>query len=107
MSELLVWISESCTFDVYPRRTSINEDDVMALPQTKIFLSNAYASGGAVRFLPNAAGDFGLNASAYTGAPWLSGILDLNGDGVDDLIFGAPGDDDKAVDAGRVFVQLA
>ena len=79
----------------------------MALPQTKIFLSNAYASGGAVRFLPNAAGDFGLNASAYTGAPWLSGILDLNGDGVDDLIFGAPGDDDKAVDAGRVFVQLA
>lgn len=79
----------------------------MALPQTKIFLSNAYASGGAVRFLPNAAGDFGLNASAYTGAPWMSGILDLNGDGVDDLIFGAPGDDDKAVDAGRVFVQLA
>ncbi|MFD2450837.1 beta strand repeat-containing protein [Ideonella paludis] len=70
-------------------------------------MSNAYATGGAVRFLPNAAGDFGLNASAYTGAPWLSGILDLNGDGVDDLIFGAPGDDDKAVDAGRVFVQLA
>lgn len=78
----------------------------MPIPQTKVYVSSALASGKANKFLPNATGDF---SGALTGSPtasWLSSISDLNGDGRADLIFGAPGDDDKAVDAGRIFIYL-
>lgn len=78
----------------------------MPVPQTKVFLSAALAAARALRFLPNATGDFRLTVSTSPSTGWLSGIADLDGDSVPDFIFGAPGDDDKAVDAGRVFVHL-
>ncbi len=78
----------------------------MPVPQTKISLANALATGRALRFLPNAAGDFGLSVTGRPAAPWLSVIADLDGDGRPDFVFGAPGDDDKAVDAGRIVVSL-
>ncbi len=78
----------------------------MPIPQTKIYLGTALSAARALRFLPNASGDFSLTVSASTATKWLGSVGDLDGDGLPDFIFGAPGDDDKAVDAGRVFVQL-
>lgn len=78
----------------------------MPVPQTKIYLGTALSMGKALRFLPNASGDFSLAVSTAPGTTWLGSVGDLDGDGLPDFIFGAPGDDDKAVDAGRVFVQL-
>ncbi|WP_245278274.1 putative Ig domain-containing protein [Methylosinus sp. PW1] len=53
----------------------------------------------------NAPGDFAQTVGSDPAAPWVSGIADINGDLVPDLIVGGPGDDDKAVDAGRVYVN--
>ena len=78
----------------------------MPVPQTKLFLANALATGRALRFLPNAAGDFSNSLTGGPVAPWLAVVGDLNADGRADFIFGAPGDDDKFVDAGRIFVSL-
>ena len=79
----------------------------MPIPTNKLYLSTALTSGSAARILPNAAGDLAPLDPYFATAPWLAAAGDMNGDGLPDLIFGAPGDDDKAVDAGRVFVQLA
>lgn len=78
----------------------------MPVPQTKIFLSNALAAGRALRFTPNAVDDFAATVGPRPVAPWLASINDLNGDGRADFIFGAAGDDDKALDAGRVFINF-
>ncbi|WP_428659015.1 hypothetical protein [Reyranella sp.] len=78
----------------------------MPVPQTKIYLAAALSAARAIRFRPNASGDFSLTVSTLPSTSWLSGIADLDGDGVPDLIFGAPGDDDKAGNAGRIFVHL-
>lgn len=79
----------------------------MPIPQTKVYLGTALSIARAVRFLPNASGDFSRAVAATSpGTTWLAGVSDLDGDGLPDLVFGAPGDDDKAVDAGRVFVHL-
>ena len=78
----------------------------MPVPNTKIYLSTTALSGGGFRFLPNAAGDLSNTLVGIPNPAWLSAITDLNGDGVADVIVGAPGDDDKDVDAGRIFVHL-
>jgi Ca2+-binding RTX toxin-like protein len=78
----------------------------MPVPQTKTFLASALAAGKALRFTPNAVDDFAATIGPRPVAPWLSAINDLNGDGRPDFIFGAAGDDDKALDAGRVFVTF-
>ena len=91
----------------------------MPIPQTKLFLSQALATGGAVRLTPVAPGDFALTV---TGAPadWrVQGVqargrfgatvvvTDLDGDGAEDLAIGAPGHnptgEDAAVASGAVF----
>ncbi len=80
----------------------------MAIPTTKLYLSTAVASvAGGYRFLPQAAGDFSPTITTLPGAAWVSGIADLNGDFIPDLIVGSPGDDDKAIDAGRIFIELS
>jgi len=78
----------------------------MPIPQTRILMSSALASGRAIRFLPNAVGDFSATVTTRPAAPWLGSIGDLNGDGRADFIFGAAGDDDKALDAGRIFISM-
>jgi Ca2+-binding RTX toxin-like protein len=79
----------------------------MPIPYTKLSLSAAVASAtGGYRLLPQAAGDFAPTITGVPAAAWVSGITDLNGDGIADFIIGAPGDDDKAVDAGRIFVAF-
>ncbi len=78
----------------------------MPIPQTKIQLGGALASGLAYRFLPVASGDF---AGALTGSsipPWLAYLPDINGDGRPDIVIGAPSDSDKFPDAGRIFIYL-
>lgn len=79
----------------------------MPIPNNKVFLSSAWATGGAVRFTPNTPGDF--VPFGFTGpvASWFGSTFDMNGDGRADLILGAPADDDKATDAGRIFIELA
>ncbi|GAB6141325.1 hypothetical protein JCM14076_20540 [Methylosoma difficile] len=83
----------------------------MPAPFTKLILSSVVTSNtGGYKLLPQAAGDFAPTVAAYPtysslpAAAWVSGIADLNGDLIPDLIIGAPGDDDKLSNAGRIFV---
>ena len=79
----------------------------MPIPFTKLSLSATVTSAtGGYRLLPGAAGDFSPTTSTIPGAAWVSGIADFNGDFIPDLIIGAPGDDDKLVNAGRVFIEF-
>ncbi len=78
----------------------------MPIPQTKVFLSSALNTGTAFRLLPVAPGDFSNTVTAAPAAPWISAIADLNADGRADLVIGAPGDDNKLPDAGRIFVLM-
>ncbi len=78
----------------------------MPIPKTKILLSPTIAAGGGFTLLPEAAGDLSATPLAQVGAHSVASATDLNGDGFADLILGAPGSNDKAVDAGRVYVTL-
>lgn len=79
----------------------------MSIPQTKILLSSTIISGGGYSFTASAPGDFAPVVTGSPVTPWLSGIADLNGDGLADFVFGAAGDDDKALNAGRIYVTLS
>ena len=74
----------------------------MTLPANKISIAAALASGGGYTLLSPMPGD--LTALGLAGG--VASVTDLNGDGFADLILGTPGSNDKAVDAGRVFVTL-
>ncbi len=78
----------------------------MPVPVTSIDLGAILLGIEGYTLLLNAAGDmtptetFGIG-----GAPFIAGISDLDGDLIPDVVIGAPGDDDKTTDAGRIFVS--
>ncbi len=75
----------------------------MPIPATKIYISSAIASGDAYELLAPAPGDLFQTVTGTPAAAWVAGITDLNGDSIPDFIVGAPGSDDKDVNAGRIF----
>ena len=79
----------------------------MPVPNTKVFLGSTILAGGGYSLTPNAAGDFAPTVTGNSAPAWLASVGDLNGDGVADIAVGASGDDDKALDAGRIFVTLS
>jgi Ca2+-binding RTX toxin-like protein len=79
----------------------------MPVPNTKVFLGSTILAGGGYSLTPNAAGDFAPTVTGNSAPAWLASVGDLNGDGVADVAVGASGDDDKALDAGRIFVTLS
>ncbi len=79
----------------------------MPAPVTKIFLSSSNLGVAGYRLMSSAPTDFSSMLAAGTAsAPWLAGISDVNGDGVSEIITGVAFDDDKDVDAGRIFVTF-
>ncbi len=76
----------------------------MPIPNTKINIASALSSGIANRLLPNTPGDFSQLVGVSVPA-WVSSIADLNGDGIAEVVVGVGGDDDKALDAGRIVVH--
>jgi Ca2+-binding RTX toxin-like protein len=78
----------------------------MPIPVTKLLLADTLADGSAYQLLPEAPTDFAPSLLAAAGSTWISGITDLNGDGLAEIITGAPGSDDKATDAGRVYLTF-
>lgn len=78
----------------------------MTLPANKIQLLSTVFAGGGYNLTPDFAGDLATVPVGGLATGNLAGLSDLNGDGVADLAIGAPGDDDKAVNAGRAFVLL-
>ncbi len=78
----------------------------MPAPASKLYLWNIAAGIGGYSLLPEAPGDFGLVLSDPSATQWLATAGDLNGDGVADFIVGAALSDDKAIDAGRIFVAM-
>lgn len=78
----------------------------MLLPQTNILLNSTILGGGGFKFLPTAPGYL---SAAFTGTPmagWLASVGDLNGDGIADLAIAVASDDDKFLDAGRIFITM-
>ena len=78
----------------------------MTAPVTKIFLSSSNLGTAGYRLLASAPSDFSSMVTGVSLAPWISGISDLNGDGIGEVITGSAYDDDKDIDAGRVFVTF-
>ena len=78
----------------------------MPIPSTKIQLNPAIVAGGGYSLLAPDVGDLTATPLGVVGPGSIASVADLNGDGVADLIVGGAGSDDKAVDAGRVFVTL-
>ena len=80
----------------------------MAIPFTKLTLATAVANAATgYRLLPQAPGDFAPTIATQPYAAWVAGIADLDGDLLPDVVIGAPGDDDKDIDAGRIFIELS
>ncbi|MGE0222494.1 MAG: hypothetical protein AB7F35_03750 [Acetobacteraceae bacterium] len=78
----------------------------MALPAAKLYLSSIAAGIGGYRLLPEQAGDFTSTLTGIVALPAVSGIGDIDGDGIPEVVVGAPGSDDKAVDAGRIYIVM-
>lgn len=79
----------------------------MPLPNTKVTLNAAIAAGGGYTLRPNANGDLTSTLAPGLAGGWVSTVGDLNGDGIAEVVIGAAGDDDKAAEAGRIFVAMS
>lgn len=69
-----------------------------------IYLSTITGGARGFQILPETAGDFDLTLISGS---WLGSIADLNGDGLAEIIVGSPGSDDKANNAGRIYVLMS
>lgn len=78
----------------------------MPVPNTKILLGSTILAGGGHTLTPNANGDFSATVTGISAPAWFASLGDLNGDGIADMAIGASGDDDKANNAGRIFITL-
>jgi Ca2+-binding RTX toxin-like protein len=78
----------------------------MPIPNTKILLTQTISAGGGYALLSPAPGDLTASPLGLIGPQSVASVNDLNGDGIADLVVGTPGSNDKAADAGRVFVTL-
>lgn len=76
----------------------------MTIPSNKIQLRASILAGGGYTLNAPAGGDLTATPLGLAGA--VAATTDLNGDGIADLILGTPGSNDKATDAGRIFVTL-
>ncbi|MGB4056557.1 MAG: type I secretion C-terminal target domain-containing protein [Alphaproteobacteria bacterium] len=78
----------------------------MPISPTKVFLSSLVTDpDGGYSLISNDTGD--LNQTVLIpSSTWLSGIADLNGDLIPETITGGPGDDDRFVNAGRIYVNF-
>jgi Ca2+-binding RTX toxin-like protein len=75
-------------------------------PTTKLYINAQIAAGAGYALLTADPGDFSLTLGTALPETWIASGFDLDGDGIADLVVGAPGSDDKDTDAGRVFVVL-
>jgi VCBS repeat-containing protein len=78
----------------------------MLVTDLKTDVLTLFGIGEAFEMFPEVVGDLTPLDPTASAAPLMASTSDMNGDSVPDLIFGAPGDDDKAVDAGRIFVLV-
>jgi Ca2+-binding RTX toxin-like protein len=78
----------------------------MPIPVTKIYLSSSNSGAAGYQFTAPAPTDFSVLVTGASIVPWIAALTDVNGDGISEVITGVAYDDDKAVDAGRVFVNF-
>lgn len=79
----------------------------MPIFNLKTNLPTLFGMGEAFEMFPENIGDLTPLDPGASAAPLLASTGDMNGDSLPDLIFGAPGDDDKDIDAGRIFVLVS
>ena len=78
----------------------------MPVFNAKLFLGTTILSGGGFALLSPERGDLTATPLGTSGPSSIGAVSDLDGDGRADLIVGTPGSNDKAVDAGRIFVAI-
>ena len=78
----------------------------MAITPLKKYLANVAAGIGGYEMDLDQPGELTPTLNVLPGTPWITGVGDLDGDGIAEVMVGGPGSDDKAIDAGRVFVAI-
>lgn len=78
----------------------------MAITPVKKYLSDVASGIGGYAMDADQPGDINATLGGLSGVPWVAGVADINGDGVPEVVVGTPGSDDKAIDAGRIFVVM-
>lgn len=78
----------------------------MAITPLKKYLANVRNGIGGYEMDVDQPGELAPTLAVLPGTPWIAGVGDLNGDGIAEVMVGGPGSDDKAIDAGRVFISI-